>query len=534
MVDKSSFSISLKNNLGYGWTCVGNSWVKGFAFVGNVLYEGSLLLKYCIDSILSPERDRLLRLLNGSFLVVAVIDGDVYLISDKMRGFPLFYCYDNGIFHVFDSEEELVDNISYPRLCIDNIPYFLSCGYLYGGETLIENCFLVPPASLVSFSKGKLSVVRYDSRRFTKKLADNNYNDNCYSIVSRMAERLKAFARGRQIVIPLSGGYDSRLLACMCRIFGLDNVVCYTYGADDSNEVRVAGKVCESLNLKLYKIGISKEKWDNIFSTDIVKKYLAYGGNLNAVAHLQDFFAIYELNKNNLVESNAIFVPGHSGDLLGGSHFLSETNSSNLVKKTFDKYFIVNVLNRKDERKVKAELGSQLLGYSDLKTVEDCYESVYQWNIDCRQPNYIINSVRAYEFFGYSWFLPLWDDEFTQFWSSIYCVQRKGENLYADFLFEKFFIPLSVDFRKREIHNSRIKGLLDRYLSYGDKYRIKRLLSCMHLYKFPDDNSLLNKALVHIVGYGQYDKVSLLPCREDSMSAKSLYYLYYLSHKYSL
>lgn len=40
---------------------------------------------------------------------------------------------------------------------------------------------------------------------------------------------------------------------------------------------------------------------------------------------------------------------------------------------------------------------------------------------------------------------------------------------------------------------------------------------------------MLNKASVYIRKYGQYADVRLLPCEEDSMSAKSLFYLYYLN-----
>lgn len=51
----------------------------------------------------------------------------------------------------------------------------------------------------------------------------------------------------------------------------------------------------------------------------------------------------------------------------------------------------------------------------------------------------------------------------------------------------------------------------------------------MHLFSFPSDNSLLNEAAKFIREYGQYNEMLVCPRLEESMSAKSLYYLYYLN-----
>lgn len=530
MDNKGLFNISLRNNNGYSWTESDGSWVKGFAFAGNVLYEKESLLDYCVRVISCKDRNRMLSMLNGAFLVVAVVDGNLYMITDKMRCFPLLYSLEGNTVYVSDTGDDIAASFSWPELNTDNVPYFLSCGYLYGGETLLRNCFIVAPASIVSFENGNVTAEAYCSRKHAKTVAGAGFNDRAMSVVERMADRLRKISDGRQIVIPLSGGYDSRLVACMCKHAGLENVVCYTYGLDTSKEIETAVKVASSLGYRLYRIGISEDKWKEIFKTGMVKEYLAYGGNIDAVAHMQDFFAVYELKAKKMVSDNAFFVPGHTGDLLAGNHFLQGVSPENIIKKVFDKYFIINVLNRKDKKAVKARLRRQLSSFSGLSTAEDCYEAIYQWNISCRQPNYIINSVRAYEFFGYSWYLPLWDDEFVNLWSSVSCLQRKDEDLYANFVFERFFVPYSVDFRKENAGKSRLKEFMNGYLSFGDKYRIRKLLSFLHLYSFKDDNSMLNIASGYIRKYGLYSGCKLLPCKEDSMSAKSLFYLYRLNN----
>ena len=53
-------------------------------------------------------------------------------------------------------------------------------------------------------------------------------------------------------LIRLSGGNDSRLIACLCKKFGLDNVTCFTYGREDSFEVAISKKVASALGYMWY------------------------------------------------------------------------------------------------------------------------------------------------------------------------------------------------------------------------------------------------------------------------------------------
>lgn len=524
---KGNIHIILNKCKGGKWVQGNSGWARGHAFINDRLLTGSSLIDFCESVIRKHSSKDCLAELNGFFIVIVWVEDAIYIISDKMRTFPLFYYQENGVFFVYDNPDELLKNKANVKIKKENVDYFLACGYLSGSETLVEGCSVVSPASIVSFDKGRINEEIYSSRTFTKSNASKDYQEICFDITTRMAKRLKEISSGREIVIPLSGGYDSRFIVCICKMFGISNVKCYTYGIKGSFEASVAMEVAEKLKIPIYFIESSEDKWKEIFQKDIVKEYLIYGGNIDSVAHLQDFFAVYELKKCGMVSENAIFVPGHSGDMLAGSHFLPYITKNNLVKSVYDKYFIINVLNKKDEGKLKNILKSELC-VNGINTQEECYEAIYRWNIKCRQPNYIINSVRAYEFFGYSWWLPLWDDEFVRFWSSIYCCQRKDARLYDSFIFDKFFIPLGVDKRKNELEFSFFGRMARRFLTFGDKYRIKLLLNKMHMYQFDVDNSMLCKVVDFITSYGKYSNADLLPCVYDSMSAKSLFYLYYI------
>lgn len=523
--------IMLTSPHGAKWHSDGRGFARGYAFVNGIMYRDEELTEYCSKAIESPDCNALLSRMNGCFAVIVRSGNSIHIVSDKMRSIPLLYRVQNGHLHVTDSGETMLSLMSDVRIDMNHAMRFAACGHLRGGETLVKGCHVTAPASVTTFANGQISTRTYSSRLFDKHRVGEDYMTECKDIIENMAARMIQAAEGRTIVIPLSGGYDSRLIACMCRMYGAKNVICYTYGTQESREAQTAKSVAEKLNYPIHFIKSTPEKWQKLTQDGRVRDYLAYGGYLSMVAHLQDFFAVSELKSSQLIPDNSVIVPGHTGDLLAGNHFLYGTDKDNIQDKVYDKYYVINILGRKYKRDIKEQLRKELEGYADLSSEEGCYEAIYQWNINNRQPNYIINSVRAYEYFGYSWLIPLWDDSFVRFWSGISCVQRKEERLYERFLLEKLFSPLGVDYLKDR--SVEIQGPLQkagRYMMSADtRYLMKKTLARLHLYRFPNDNALLNIAAGYIRDYGQYTLPGLIPREEDSMSAKSLYYLSHIA-----
>ena len=56
---------------------------------------------------------------------------------------------------------------------------------------------------------------------------------------------------------------------------------------------------------------------------------------------------------------------------------------------------------------------------STAGTAEQAADTFECWDCQERQAKFIVNSVRAYEFFGFEWRLPLFDAELMDFWSRI-------------------------------------------------------------------------------------------------------------------
>ena len=288
----------------------------------------------------------------------------------------------------------------------------------------------------------------------------------------------KAFARmlytigTRQIVIPLSGGYDSRVIACLCKKFNVVNVVCFTYGPSNSPEIGISEKVARSLGFEWYYVEYTGREWLDIYDSKEYNNYLKFAGNLNAEPCIQDFFAIKELLRKKIINENAVVVPGHSADLLGGSH-LPKSYSYSLWNLLYDKYYNANLLRLRYERKLKRELREKFRSKSHSK--EDFLNEFNNWGIKVRQSHFVINSVRLYEYFGLDWRLPLWDSEFSKFWNSIPWDKKENSYLYHYFLFEKYFNKYNVAiYKKKDVENA-CSILLCKILPYWLWFIMRRI-----------------------------------------------------------
>jgi asparagine synthase (glutamine-hydrolysing) len=80
---------------------------------------------------------------------------------------------------------------------------------------------------------------------------------------------------------------------------------------------------------------------------------------------------------------------------------------------------------------------NRVLDRAERRRIEDgltLADAMEKWDWQERQAKFICNSVRVYEFYGYDWWLPLWDTEFMKFWEHVPLELRKGTALYLAYV----------------------------------------------------------------------------------------------------
>jgi hypothetical protein len=88
--------IELLNNAGKSWHSIGNSYVKGFAFIENKLLSEQDIFDELIQSIKKNSLNKTLLKFNGNFSAVIEYQKNIYLLADKLKTYPLLYAKINN------------------------------------------------------------------------------------------------------------------------------------------------------------------------------------------------------------------------------------------------------------------------------------------------------------------------------------------------------------------------------------------------------------------------------------------------------
>jgi asparagine synthase (glutamine-hydrolysing) len=474
--------IILLNNKGKVWRKVGESYVKGFAFINDRLLSEQDILNEIIQSIEDDRLNECMIKLNGNFSIILQYRGSTFLFADKLKTYPLLYAKVNNEWIISDQAKAMMDAM--PLYSPDSVAIktYLALGYLHGNQTFLENCSIVPAGNYVKIQE-EAFLHEYHRHICEKKIMpDKEIMQASVIALEDAIRRMTASIGERPVWIALSGGYDSRLLACVLKKMNIKNVKCYTYGINESYEVKISKRVAEILGFQWHCVEYTEDKVLTCLNDIIDKDFLMWSMNLNTTSHFQDLIAIKELVEKGIIKQNSVIISGHKVGILNEEKLpinllRSRKSVADLI---YYSYFYWNILKGNDKRKVLANLGitlnSTISNNDELLTCD----LVSDWNIKYRQANFIINSVRCYEYYNLDWRIPMWDDEFARLWlsldprrnSKIECHLQKK---YIKFIFDEYFYPNKVAFYKDVGKTRRFMSNIRLPLGIKDKIKLLTL-----------------------------------------------------------
>ncbi len=426
------------------WNKSGTTYTRGNAFLGEELVSGASLpqmfsREHTFDGFVS-----LLSRLNGFFSVVHQIDDALFLAVDRLRSSPVFYGSGMNEFYASDdpywirkeTDDWGVDEFSASEL--------LLAGFVAGDGTLSPSVKQVQPgeALTVQYTTGKFQITSVRYYEFTH---GDFFLDSSEQLEVRLENVLKApfdrlirWARGRTIVVPLSGGCDSRLVVLMLKRLGYEQLVAFSYGRPGNDESEISRQVASTAGIRWEFVPYSNEAWRKWHDSEEWKRYSQMADGLASVPHIQDWPAVWELRKQQLIPNDSVFAPGHLAAFniqparypLAWSRtgVVNQKEVLSSICKTF--YPLRQWARQRADLKQKVnEKILKLLGSRPLYTTEEANSAYEWWWWQGRDSRFVANSVRVYEFWGYEWWLPLWDLEIARFWSRVPMTHRIGKRL---------------------------------------------------------------------------------------------------------
>lgn len=386
--------------------------------------------------------------LAGFFSLVKHEGNTLCAAVDHIRSRPLFYAVNDQGFYLSDSAEWVRQQVNDTVMDDFAKAEFQLTGYVTGRDTLYKHVKQLQAGECLVYADHTLAVERYYSFEHSEP---EQYNEKALleeldTVAKASIQRLIHYANGRQVVIPLSGGYDSRLIAALLKEANYDNILTFTYGAKGNKEAAYSKIVADNLGLEWRFVEYTEALWQAAWQTDERKRYQLEGSNWTSLAHMQDWLAVKIMKEQGVVENNAVFAPGHSGDMVAGSHIpnfihkdlTAKYTKDDLVEHLFNKHYCLtqhkNVQPSVSMFKEKVEKSLVLQAtYSAQEFANECEKHNWQ----NRQSKFIFNSVRVYEFFDYDWWIPLWDKEFVGFFEDLPLPLRNHE-WYIEYVQNKY------------------------------------------------------------------------------------------------
>lgn len=431
----------------------------------NRYYSGQTALQFLFDhhhSIEAKCAD-----MNGTYAFVIQTAERVLACVDRVRSWPLYYRADGGIV-----TDDICRCLGSKRFDSLGVSEFISAGYTVGSRTLFSGFHSIQPGQYIVITRAGIKTYTYFTHHhpYNPALDIESACETVQNISDRWCERLVRSAEGRPIVVPLSGGYDSRYIVCMLKRHGYRNLLCYTYGMPGSYEIETAEAVTKKLGIEWYCVYYDKTLWKRFMDQGLLQNFSRFALRGDAIPCLQEVAALYELCGNGIIDKASIVAPGYCGDLFGGSYLLPDFRSDGmynthiLAEYLLDKHFSL----QKEAYRYEGTAGDIELSLG-LKpmfgtrppwfTYDEAVSLNEEWFTRHKVSKFVVNACRMYEFMGLRWRLPLWDNDLTGFWYTVPNAFRcHGRRMYQNWLFEALFAPMGVDFKKPESFNKVPSG----------------------------------------------------------------------------
>lgn len=472
--------IKLVQNKGYKWFINDYITAKGYLFdKDNILFDSEKILEYFEGIETENAFVSKLREANGSFAVAINTENITMVAVDRLRAIPLFFSSsDTDEFILSDSADVVKDNLKNITVQKRSVEEFLGAGFVLGNDTLYNEIKQIQAGQylICDSTKNDVKIDFYYKHlhcNFFNKTDEDHFAD-LDKISKNVFKRIIKIANGRQLVVPLSGGYDSRYIATMLKMLGYENVVCYTYGRKESFEVEISKKVAKKLGFRWCFVEYTEDVWTQ-FLNDF-SNYNKFAFHFSSLPHIQDLMAIKYMSERKKIDENAIVVPGYCGDLLGGSYVTKEIVEIKQIGFSIDqllKYILDNHLYLKNKKfsntdsSIVQHINSEInklskmpSGIDESNLIEECISVNEAFFTNNKVSKFILDALSNFEKYNLQWVLPLWDNELAEYWYRISFVKRMNSTLYSNYLLSRLFNKYGVDYKKDSMFFSSKKHLL--------------------------------------------------------------------------
>lgn len=421
-------------------------WFKGY------IYSHSLetIIEICKD-IKKEQVSSFVLSINGHFTLVVQKNDLTFIAVDKIRSTPIFFTKFKNDFFIDSDPKNLVNRNEFDKSTNENAKLeLLMSGFTIGNKTIYKKLNTLKAGEIVLFRDNnyeRLQYYKYFDEIVNKSF--DKYLEELSEVTLNIFRKMLKQIGNRQIIVPLSAGNDSRLIASILKHLGATNVKCYSYGTTGNFEANISRIIANKLGYEWKFIPLTHKSEKKYYASNDYKKYLDFSESFCSVPYFQSLSTIKYLQDLKWIESDAIFINGNTGDFISGGHIntkkeddLEKNNNVNLRKNNIlnqliEKHFSLwgYLKTENNLNQLKKNLWNDIAnGCGDINSKNKDHQFYEYSEFIDRQSKYVISGQKVYEYYGYHWRIPLWDDDYLFFWQKVPLNCKLKQKLYVKML----------------------------------------------------------------------------------------------------
>ena len=434
-------------------------------------------------------------------VLLKVSEDKIELENDWLGSIPVFYNEQNG------SVSTLINKVlPNNQISIDNegLKYYFQFGYCVFTKTPVKNVRFLRYYSKIELMKGQLSIIEKDDP-VHDLMEGYSKEEDTFNLIRKYINDVEKQAQG-DIILPTSGGYDSRLLNVLVQ--DKQKIQSFTYGLSenqtDSFEVVIARKLSELSGTRWRQIELGK------YNKYIPEWFSLYGisTHTHGMYHIEFYHKIRALLAGS-TRGQITFLSGIFGDVWAGNVAYQEVNSHKDLRK-------LGYTHGMDFNEISDKIESEDL---EAKSFYDKYKENlkdYRWQpiITIRAKIILISYLMNLpDYFGFPSWTPYLNFDIVGSMLNIPKDRWKGRRWQKD-----FFIKNNLD--------------LDRYISQSDLSNVLNLISVWHHMPEILDRKLLsdyvNQDIINLVNSNllNYSRQASL----ENTSANQIAWTHYIKY----
>ncbi len=416
----------------------------------SIFYPGKFLEKEILSDIylkFKSEKNNYYSILRKYDLKGLVIESNDFLfaVTDHCKSYSIFFYIEKNQFIISDHIQKIITKKKNIELEFFYKKELLMSGYISGERTIFKKVKQLESGTQLNYLKEKkrIKIFKYfnylKTSRNKKKYNEDAYLLNLDLVLNNIFKKIINKHKNSRIVIPLSGGLDSRLVLSKLVQHNHKKILAISYGSKNSPEVITAKKLAKSLNIDWFFVDLKRKDYKSFFKSFQKKSYWKFCDFYSSLPNNQDIVVFNNLKKQGLISKDDVIINGQTGDFISGGHIPQiltnkKTSIKALINKIIEKHYGLWINLKTEENKeiiyqiIKKKL-SKIDKYNP--SLEEYFE---YWEYEERQSKFIISGQKTYDFLNIKWELPFWDLSYVEFWRNIPTYYKINQNLYKLYL----------------------------------------------------------------------------------------------------